>query len=141
MKLQRIRSGPFCRIGNQYGHLIDNEHFMGRTAFDDLWMSKVKPKLKKRQEGFDLELPLPGFRKEEISLEIKDNHLVLNAERLEKDLDRLDRVSERLEERLLELSSDIDQERISAWLEDGMLRIRLPQKSTEERSTKTIEVK
>ncbi|MEL7003946.1 MAG: Hsp20/alpha crystallin family protein [Bacteroidota bacterium] len=140
MKLQRIRSGPFTRIGDQYGHLIDGEHFLGRTAFDDLWMSSIKPKLIRKEYGFELELPLPGFKKEEVTVNIKNDHLVLNAEKKDKDRDPADRVTDRIQENLFELSADIDQKEISAMMEDGVLRIRLPQKPLKERDTKSIEV-
>ncbi len=143
MKLQRIKSGPFHRFGDQYGHLIDADHFLGRTAFDDLWMSKAKPRFKKRDVGYDLEIPLPGFKKDEISLTIENNHLVLNAKKEEGSEEENvsdDQTSDKFNERIMELSQNIDQDKISANLEDGILKIRLPQKPVKERDIKTVAV-
>ena len=34
----------FRRIGNAYNNLIDREHFMGRSPFEDTWLSPTKKK-------------------------------------------------------------------------------------------------
>ena len=34
----------FRRIGNAYQNLIDRDHFMGRSAFEDTWLSATKKK-------------------------------------------------------------------------------------------------
>ena len=63
MVLLRQRTGPFHRIGDRYNTFFgSSDHFMGRSAFDDNWLSRnshpygdnvenepqtVKPKAKK----------------------------------------------------------------------------------------------
>lgn len=40
MELDRIRNRMvFHRIGNIYGSLFDNDHFMGRSAFQVSWIA------------------------------------------------------------------------------------------------------
>ncbi|UII30468.1 hypothetical protein LVD17_19430 [Fulvivirga ulvae] len=41
MILLRQRSGPFHRIGDRYNTLFGSDHFMGRSAFEDSWMSRT----------------------------------------------------------------------------------------------------
>lgn len=41
MILLRPRSGPFHRIGDTYNTLFGSDHFMGRSAFEDSWLSKT----------------------------------------------------------------------------------------------------
>lgn len=90
--------------------------------------------VKKHQDFFDLELAVPGFKKEE--LEIILFHGVLRVKG-EKAVERVTdgtqfiRKEHDLEsfEREFELGEDADEERIDAKYEEGMLKIRLYRKN------------
>ena len=40
MRSTRVKAGPFHRIGDSYATFFDRDHFMGRSAFEDGWLTK-----------------------------------------------------------------------------------------------------
>jgi hypothetical protein len=48
MLLLKIKNSLFHRFGNRYGSLFDGNHFLGRNSFDDNWLTKDKPKAKRK---------------------------------------------------------------------------------------------
>ncbi|MEM6816162.1 MAG: hypothetical protein AAF600_17530 [Bacteroidota bacterium] len=50
MKLLKINYGPFRRIGNRYRHFINDNHFLGRDAFEEPWMSKCQSRGEREQK-------------------------------------------------------------------------------------------
>lgn len=48
MLLLKIKNSLFHRFGNRYGSLFDGNHFLGRNSFDDNWLTKDKPKSKRK---------------------------------------------------------------------------------------------
>lgn len=66
--------------------------------------------------GYEIDLPVPGFRPEEISVSIEDRVLSIEG-----------RGARRRFTRALTLPDDVDEERIEAHVEHGMLTLTLPQ--------------
>lgn len=85
------------------------------------------------EEGNDVvvKADLPGFKKEEISIQLEDNTLSLEAKR-EKDEEVSERNYYRKERRevyvreSITLPAGVDREKATAKLEDGVLVIRVP---------------
>lgn len=126
---RRIKSSPFHRIGDTYGHFFNPEHFMGRSAFDDPWLTPEIPSNVKRAEGkYEIEMALPGFKKSEISIIIEGELLKVKAQKDENYKDEFltkeihfDSVS-----RNFQLDADVNRDKIKSVFENGLLRISLP---------------
>jgi HSP20 family protein len=90
-----------------------------------------------------LEAELPGFKRDEIEVDIEDGRLMIAAERAadESRKEYRHRVTERSlarVERSFALPSTVDVTRAEATLEDGVLLLRLPK--TQERKSTRIEI-
>lgn len=91
-----------------------------------------------------LKAELPGLKKEDVSIEITDNTLVLTGERaFEKDIreenyHRIER-SYGFFSRTFTLPTMVDRERVNAKFIDGILEIRIPKAETPK--AKVIEIK
>jgi HSP20 family molecular chaperone IbpA len=138
----RIRNTPFHRIGDSYGHFIDYGHFMGRSAFDDTWMTKPKANIIEAEDEYKIELTMPGFAKEDISIELKDDVIKIKAEKRSEHTGKLihQEVPGRLSERSFEIADAIDQDRIHASLEKGILTIYMPHKTGVQHVSRKVKV-
>ena len=106
----------------------------------------MKTDVKESENGYDLEVEMPGFEKGDINLELNNGYLTITASRNEKndESDKKDNYIRR--ERYYGNCArsfyvgDIKEEDIDAKLEKGVLSIHIP-KETEKDSKKKIEIK
>ena len=105
------------------------------------------PKVNTREGEFayHIELDLPGLKKEDISIEVDDNQLIISGERkLKNELKEEDyykiETSIGKFQRVFNLPKNVDIENISASSEDGVLEIVIP-KLEEKTTKKKIEIK
>ncbi len=127
-----IRNNPFHRIGDTYGHYFDYGHFMGRSAFEDTWMTKPLANVIETEDEYKIELTMPGFSKEDVSIEMKNDIIKVKAERKGPVP-----VSS---ERSFEIADIIDQDRIHASLDKGILTIYMPHKTGVQHVIRSVEV-
>jgi len=95
-------------------------------------------------DTYDIEIDLPGVKKEDIEIKIEDDYLTINAVRKTKNEVNQDdyylcESSFGLISRSFVLPKDIDRDKISAHLEDGRLYISLEKE--EARKAKSISIK
>lgn len=94
------------------------------------------------EEGYTVLADVPGLRTDDIAIELEEDVLTLRAERPASDeMERESIWQERLHGTLvrrLRLPEPIDREGIEAWVENGVLTIRLPK--AEEARPRKIEV-
>lgn len=98
----------------------------------------MKTDIKKYEKEYELLIELPGYKKEDIQIELKDGYLIVTA-KIEKDEEitngeyiHKERISGSCS-RKYTVGTDIRQEEISAKYSDGILSIRIPRKEKEER--------
>lgn len=132
MRRTNIRNRAFDRIGGRFGTLIDPYHFGGKSAFDVKRPRREVPaaNLIKKEHLFELQLAIPGYKREELDVELRDDVLIVRGERtksptvMEKEgnfiMEEFDFDSF---ERSFRLSPDIAHEKIDATYDQGMLRI------------------
>jgi len=99
---------------------------------------------KHSSDTYDIEIDLPGVKKEDIEIKIEDDYLTVNAVRRTKNEVNQDdyylcESSFGLISRSFVLPKDIDRDKISAHLEDGRLYITLEKE--ESRKAKSISIK
>ena len=113
------------------------------TSKETIWAPVVNEK--EDEKAYYVEVDLPGVKKEDINVEVKDNVLTISGERKFKKEEK-DKGYIRTEsffgrfERRFTLPSDADAEKIEAKVEDGVLHLTIP-KVEEKEGTKKIEVK
>lgn len=111
----------------------------------------MKTDIKEHKDGYELEIDLPGFHKDEIQAELKDGYLTisaakqLNQDEKEKETGKYIR-RERYSgscQRSFYVGEDITQEDIKAEFKHGILRLFVPKKEKdpeiEQRSFVSIE--
>ena len=118
--------------------------------FDDFISSKKEQNMKcdiyEKDGNYHIEMDVPGFKKEDISIEASDGYLTIkaekNSENNEKDENKNYIRRERsygAYERSFYLG-DLDQDKVEAEFKDGMLKISVPKKE-EVNNKKMIEIK
>ena len=118
--------------------------------FDDFLTSRKDQHMKcdiyEKGGDYHIEMDIPGFNKDEISVETKDGYLKITAEKKtenneqdeEKNYIRRERTYGKYERSFY--LGDLDEDKIDASFENGMLKLVVPKK--EEKDTKkVIEIK
>ncbi len=124
----------------------------GETLFDDLFdypairrhaerpmvkepVMMMKTDVKETAEGFELDIDLPGYKKENVNAELKDGYLTVSAEtntdNEEKDADGRYIRRERYRgscKRSFYVGDQLTEEDIKARFENGVLKICVPKK-------------
>ena len=129
----------------------------GENLFDDGWMNfgfndnfwgkknplygkhaqnMMKTDIRESENSYELDVDLPGFKKDEIKVQLKDGYLTLSAAKgLDKDEQdkkgnyiRRERYAGTMS-RSFYVGDDITQEDIHARYEDGILRLSVPKKA------------
>ncbi len=145
----KISNRAFDRMGERYARLIDPYHFLGRSAFDIPYdKDKMIPPVNIKKEGelFTLELAVPGFEKEEIKVILKNDRLTVKGEKSTKGESKkegfiLEEFDFNSFERTFKVAESIAHEKISAKLENGVLKITFVDVPEEEESAyQTVEV-
>ena len=126
-----IHNRAFDRMGERYGHLIDEDHFLGRSAFAFPWKAKNLPlaNLKKKEGHFEFEIAVPGYSKEEIEITVEGDllrikgHKNTEGEIEGKESYILEEFDYESFERCFRLSPEIAGDEVSAVCENGILRL------------------
>ena len=98
----------------------------------------MKTDVHENDEGYEVDIDLPGFKKDDINIDISDNTLTIHAERHseheEKDkkgkIIRQERYAGAME-RSFYVGDAITEEDVKAKFEDGVLRLCIPKKDTQ----------
>lgn len=119
-------------------------------VFDDILSTRKEQPMKcdiyEKEGDYHIEMDIPGFTKEEISVETNEGNLKITAEKKteneeedkEKNYIRRERTYGKYERSFY--LGDLDEEKIDASFENGMLKIVVPKKEEKE-TKKIIEIK
>ena len=105
------------------------------SIFRDLRISKTSTKSCTERKHFEADIDLPGFKKEQIKVQLEDGYLTVSAEKgLDKDekdkkgkLIRQERYSGAMS-RSFYVGDSITQEDVKAKFENGVLKLEIPKK-------------
>ena len=118
----------------------------GRSVFDDFFMEPfgeaqaprrmpMKTDVKETEGGYELDIELPGIKKEDIKVELREGYLTVGAEtsedRDEKDSQGRYICRERYSgsySRSFYVGKEVTEEDIKARFQDGVLRLDVPKK-------------
>ena len=138
-----VRRNHNAAIYNPFKELEDLERsFFGRNAIADF-----KTDITEHEKDYVLEAELPGFKKEDINIDIDNNYLTISAERKvenEKKDDKGNLI--RCERSYGSFSRSFDitgiqQENITAEYENGVLTLTMPKKEEALPKTRRLEIK
>ena len=99
-------------------------------------LNLMKTDIKEKKDGYELEMDLPGFKKDEITAELKDGYMTISAakgldqDEQEKDTGRYLR-RERYAgacQRTFYVGEDVTEEDIKAEFKHGILKLFIPKK-------------
>lgn len=98
--------------------------------------SLMRTDIRETDEGFEVVIDLPGFKKENVQLELDSDYLTITAQMDGETEDtkgtyvRKERFSGKCSRRFY-VGEDVRQDEISARFEDGLLKINVPKKQPE----------
>ena len=142
-----IKNRSFDWMGEEWAPLIDPNHFLGRSALDIPYPKADKgpsASLLKEEDLMILEIRVPDYKKDELSVEVKNDLLFVKGDHIEKTKTSTSQhVDKELQrdsfERVFKLAATIAREGVSAKLEeDGILRIRFVDVPAEEEMTHRV---
>ena len=133
----------------------------GENLFDDDWMdfpfdrdfwgrtnnkttkNLMKTDIREHDAGYELDIDLPGFKKDEIKVELENGYLTISATK-GADNDEQDKKGKYIRreryagtmQRSFYVGDDVTQEDIKAKFENGILRLSIPKKDA-----RTVETK
>ncbi len=129
------------------------------SLFDDLFRDDffdkkiptlMKTDIKEMKDKYQLEVDLPGYKKENINIELEEGYLKISA-KVDNSKDESDEESNYIHKeryygectRSFYVGEDIKEEEISAEFNNGILKIDIPKKEEEETAPekKQIEIK
>ena len=109
--------------------------------------SIMKTDVKETEKNYILDVDLPGFKKEDVNLNLENGYLTISAKREHK-VDNENRKENfvRRERSFGQFSrsfyvGDVEQDEIEAHLENGILTIKLPKEEEKEAKSNRIEIK
>lgn len=95
----------------------------------------MRTDVREHEKGYELDIDLPGYKKEDVQAELKDGYLTITAANQSKDEQKDENGKYIRRERYYGTCSrnfyvgeDIEQEDIKAKFEDGILKISVPKK-------------
>ena len=97
--------------------------------------SVMKTDVKETDAGYELDIDLPGYKKEDVKAQLKDGYLTISAE-TKKDDDKKDDNGKYIRReryygscsRSFYVGDDVTEEDIRAKFEDGILKVSVPKK-------------
>jgi len=106
-----------------------------KKMFDASTSSVMKADVKEREDGYDLLIDLPGYKKDDVSVKFKDGYLIINANNQKEDEEKNEAGRYIRRERYygscsrgFYVGDAVKKEDIKAKFEDGMLKLDIPKK-------------
>lgn len=101
--------------------------------------------VKENKDSFEVHAELPGVKKEDIELQLKDNALYLKGEKKSEHTEERDgwHRTERSFgsfSRVIPFTSEVDEERVEAKYDNGVLKVRVLKASDDIRRTRKISI-
>jgi len=135
---------------NLLDDFFDMPSLAGFTGYSNASNKVMHTDIKELENGYEIAMNLPGFKKEDVKVELKGEYLTVNASvnTVDEDTDKKGRYIRRERysgscSRSFYVGEDIKQEDIKARFEDGVLKLDIPKKeakpAVEERKYIAIE--
>ena len=122
-------------------NMIIRDHFLSNlfSNFENNQRYDSSYEVYENESSFDIHIELPGLKREQLSVEVHENHLKVNTR--SSNINKKDETSnKRIKKysKTFKLPKNIDQAKISSSLEDGILTLNLPK--FEKQAPRTIDI-
>ena len=135
----------------------------GENLFDDFFDDFARPAkrntayeqtpavmrtdVKEKEDSYELEIDLPGYKKENVKAQLKDGYMTITAE-AKKDTDEKDEDGKYIRRekyygtcsRSFYVGKNVTEEDIKAKFEDGVLKVTVPKKQAKPKEDKFISI-
>lgn len=136
---------PYSRKNHSVYNPFQDFDDLEKAFFSDRSLGELKTDIKDLGESYALEADLPGFKKEDIHVDVKDNTLSITAER-HSEFEQKDKKNSYLRcersfgsySRQFDLSS-VDADHMKATYDNGVLKLEMPKKALPD-SARHIEI-
>ena len=147
MNLHREMERLFDDAAKSFGMAPLGSRFEPRRLLDGDMAGFFRPKIDVCGDDkcYEISLDLPGLEQEDLTLELRDDMLVIKGHKQERSEDkqkhyyRVERSYGSFQRRLA-LPDDADADRIKASLDKGVLKLEIPRKSGAEKDVKRIAI-
>ena len=116
-------------MGERFAPFIDKDHFLGQSAFDVPHRKDVPPaNIAREGELFHLEIAVPGFSKEDLTVTIEGDTLIIRGKKSQEEIVEkpeyiLEEFSRNSFERHFMLSEEAMEGEITSKYDNGMLTL------------------
>ena len=120
---------------NMFDEFFDNNGFFGSHSplFGKNSKNLMKTDIREKEDGYELAVDLPGFKKEDVKLDLDNGYLTISAQRNE-ELDDKDNEGRYIRQeratgscaRSFYVGKELEPKDISAKFENGILTLHLP---------------
>lgn len=133
----------FDSFFDDFAHPVKRVSQNGQNAVASRYVMKTD--VKETDQGFELHVELPGYKKEDVKVELKDGTLTITAETKSEEKDENTKFLRRERyigscQRSFYVGEDIDQSAITARFENGVLVLQLPKKQPAEPEVRSIAI-
>lgn len=137
---------PYNRKNHSVYNPFQDFDDLERAFFSDRSLGELKTDIKDTGDSYTLEADLPGFKKEDISIDIEDNYLTITAAR-HSEYEKKDKKGNYIRcersygnfSRSFDLTG-IDTEGLSATFADGVLTLKMPKLVETKPAAKKLEI-
>lgn len=142
-----LRTRPFVGTYQPFSDML--EHFLGNMeqiqGRDDMPGTLPRVNITEQSEGYKLELQAPGYAKEELKLNVKEDVLTISAEQEQQDEQESERFTrrefaKRSFTRSFRLPDLVDADGIKAEHLNGVLTVSIPKKAEVKPAVKEISI-
>ena len=132
---------------NFFGLSVMDRPLLGDFSLSNLPTNSMRTDVLEKENGYELSVDLPGFKKEDVKIELVDNMLEISAETSSENEEKKDGKYIRRERyqgrqvRRMMVPEGTKQEDIKASFENGVLKIELPKPEEVKPEKKMIEIK
>ncbi|MGB3868965.1 MAG: Hsp20/alpha crystallin family protein [Flavobacteriales bacterium] len=142
-----LRTRPFVGTYQPFSGML--EHFLGNMeqiqGRDDMPGNLPRVNITEQSEGYKLELQAPGYAKEELKLNVKEDVLTISAEQEQQDEQESERFTrrefaKRSFTRSFRLPDLVDADGIKAEHLNGVLTVSIPKKAEVKPAVKEISI-
>lgn len=143
---RRFGEDLFDEINKSLSEMFDSGRFPAPSSFGNKFINTFRTDIIEKENEYYVEAELPGFTKNDIQIEFEDNRLTIRAKRdalaEEKDeLNQFIRRERRYGEFVRQFYVDnVNEDGISAKLENGILKLHLPKKVPGKPKRRTIDI-
>lgn len=128
------------KSNSSYGDMFNDAIDFFRPLFYDEKLDAMKTDITENSENYVLEIELPGFAKENITVDFENEYLTVSAEKKESDGEKKTYIRK---ERSVSCQrsyyvGDIDENKITAKYENGILYLTIPKKEKQKPQRKGI---